>query len=488
MTELVRYRYLCFFLSTFLMFLDACSRYIGPLAMIGGMVKKNCSDMEDRGELCWSNKMQASFIGAYFYGYALQMVTVHVAAKVGFNTSIRAATLVSGVIQLTGPLTARYSGVLAAVLQGVKGLAAGLFMAGNYECARKWSQGEEGKVLISLGGTMLYAGFGAGPFTVGLLTEHVGWEYPFYISGGVFLLLLLMQCIFMPDEPSGAWFMSESEKLMFRKKKEEETRAKSDDIAAQYKVSMVCILQRCYLYCVCIYLVSFLFVTYPEQVVIPFYYNEVLAADTVFLSYMQLGLSLTTVVASVCWKLLLPVFDKRISWLKCRMGLMSIPQIIRSANLALVPFTDDIRVSVALLVVNNLLVGSLYAGGIMTLIYELDPYNGPVVVGLCNGVGQAAGILLPLIRAEVVREGEWGENEVRWRWFFVSCGVMGLLGVISVAVGVVGRRTEWRVHPSLVEQISPGLTTRQNSGEGGRNRQCSSSMTVLYEAVSTADS
>ena len=211
--------------------------------MIGGMVKKNCSDMEDRGELCWSDKMQASFIGAYFYGYALQMVTVYVAAKVGFNTSIRAATLVSGVIQLTGPLTARYSGVLAAVLQGVKGLAAGLFMAGNYECARKWSRGEEGKVVISLGGTMLYAGFGAGPFTVGLLTEHVGWEYPFYISGGVFLLLLVMQCIFMPDEPSEAWFMSESEKLVFRvKKEEEETRAKSDDIAAQYKVSMVCIL------------------------------------------------------------------------------------------------------------------------------------------------------------------------------------------------------------------------------------------------------
>ena len=322
---------------------------------------------------------------------------------------------------------------------------------------------------------------------MGLLTEHVGWEYPFYISGGVFLLLLVVQCIFMPDEPSEAWFMSESEKLMFRgKKKEEEMRAKSDDIAAQYKVSIVCILQRCYLYCVCIYLVSFLFVTYPEQVVIPFYFNEVLAADTVFLSYMQLGLSLTTVVASVCWKLLLPVFDKRISWLKCRMGLMSIPQIIRSANLALVPFTDDIRVSVALLVVNNLLVGSLYAGGIMTLIYELDPYNGPVVVGLCNGVGQAAGILLPLIRAEVVREGEWGENEVRWRWFFVSCGVMGLLGVISVAVGVVGRRTEWRVHRSLVKQISPGVPPTGDSGEG-RDGQCNSSLTIFNPAVNSAD-
>ena len=40
--------------------------------MIGGMVKENCSDPQDKGSYCWSEDTKATVLGAYFYGYIFQ--------------------------------------------------------------------------------------------------------------------------------------------------------------------------------------------------------------------------------------------------------------------------------------------------------------------------------------------------------------------------------------------------------------------------------
>lgn len=39
------------------------------MVMIGGMIKRNCSDPDDQGELCWDEQLQAAMLGAFYYGY-----------------------------------------------------------------------------------------------------------------------------------------------------------------------------------------------------------------------------------------------------------------------------------------------------------------------------------------------------------------------------------------------------------------------------------
>ena len=224
--KLVHYRYLVFFLSTFLIFHDACSRYIAPLAMIGGMVKKNCTDPLDTGEFCWSDKRQATFIGAFYYGYVLQMIPSLLAAKIGFNASLRVSTLLTGIIQLTVPLTVRYSTILAVVLQGIKGFLAGLFFPAVLDCAQRWGLQDEGNLVISMSGIMAFTGFGVGPFMVGMLTERVGWTFSFYFSGVIFVLLFFLQCIFVPSKPTQTSLMSEKERSLFEKKQRNEEQIK----------------------------------------------------------------------------------------------------------------------------------------------------------------------------------------------------------------------------------------------------------------------
>jgi len=105
------------------------------------------------------------------------------------------------------------------------------------------------------------------------------------------------------------------------------------------------------------------------------------------------------------------------------------------------------------------MIGTAFAGGIVTLAYELDPFNGPVVFGIINGVGETSGFLVPLIRAAVTsvdenKAGYWEEYEMRWKWFFVLCGGVGLTGVVSIVAGVLVWRDEWRKHPSLIGEIT----------------------------------
>ena len=48
---------------------------------MGGMVKEDCNDPEDKGEFCWSDSTQALVLGAYFYGYAAQFLAIFFAKR-----------------------------------------------------------------------------------------------------------------------------------------------------------------------------------------------------------------------------------------------------------------------------------------------------------------------------------------------------------------------------------------------------------------------
>ena len=446
------YRFISFFLCTFLIFHDNASRAIPPLAMIGGMAKKNCSDPLDTGDYCWGDQLQATFLGVFYYGYALQMVSTYLAARLGFTRCVRLATFICGVVQLTVPVTVAFSPVLATIVQGLRGFVCGVFLSNNFDCARKWGLNDEAKLVISLTGIMAYSGAGIGPFAAGLLSKSVGWRYAFYLSGAVFLVALIFMCIFMPDDPMDAKFMSEKERQMFLKKKEiEESRIKPE---TEDKLSLKLIFKRKYLYCLSIYGICRTFLFFSISTMMPFYFNEVFGTDSEFLGYLFLALSLTTGVAIFLFSRLLPYLDARIPWLHCRVLMMVVPMFLRGICLALVPTTGNLTAAVVLLVIHNILTGTVYAGGILTVTFELDPINCTVIVGILNGIAQASGFIAPLVSAAFTSLDEgtvdyWKVREIRWRNFFWFNGGMSVVGVLSVGVALVLGREEWVKHSSL---------------------------------------
>ena len=80
--------------------------------------------------------------------------------------------------------------------------------------------------------------------------------------------------------------------------------------------------------------------------------------------------------------MVLPLIDKRIPWLPCRLGFLLIPMFLRGVTITVLPFTKTLPASVAVLAVNPLFISTIFAGSMMTISYEIDPVNSPVAVGL----------------------------------------------------------------------------------------------------------
>ena len=418
--------------------------------MIGGMVKKNCTDPLDQGDFCWSDQLQANFLGVFYYGYCLQMLSTYLAARAGFNTCVRLALFICAAIQLTTPIMISFSPVLAIVVQGCRGFVSGLFITMNFECARKWGLNNEGKFVISFCGMMNYFGTGAGPFIAGLLAESVGWVYAYYLSGGVFLVVFLVQCALVPDDPVDARFMSSKERGMFAEKKQREDL----EPANKTTISLKALFQRRFLYCFCIYQICRNFLYYSVLTMVPFYLNDRFSKDTEFLAFYSLAMCLSLAFSVFIWGSILPCVDQKTSWFKSRLFILTVPMIIRGACFAVIPFLKSIEGCIALLVLHNVMEATVYSGGLMTVSFELDPAHSKVVVGVHNGVGQTAGFIAPLVSAaftsvDETRADYWEVRERRWRNFLLLNSGVAAVAVASVFVAVAWRRSEWRKHPSL---------------------------------------
>ena len=148
-----------------------------------------------------------------------------------------------------------------------------------------------------------------------------------------------------------------------------------------------------------------------------------------------------------------------------------VPLAIRSINLLVLPFSRNVEASILLLLVNDVMMGSCFSGGLVTVAYELDPFNGPVVFGIVNGVGEFSGFLVPLIRAALTHvdaseAGYWARYEQRWQWFFVLCGGIGIVGALTLAMGLLCWRSEWKRHCSLSRNVEDNKSEQKGDEKG----------------------
>ena len=77
--------------------------------MIGGMVKTDCNDKDDNGTFCWSDNTQALVLGAYFYGHAVQFVTVYVAKRYTGNAAFLIHFILTLFLKILTHLLLKYS-------------------------------------------------------------------------------------------------------------------------------------------------------------------------------------------------------------------------------------------------------------------------------------------------------------------------------------------------------------------------------------------
>lgn len=259
--------------------------------------------------------------------------------------------------------------------------------------------------------------------------------------------------------------MYEEEKELFQEKlKVKEMSAPIKDHKMGFKLFKN-LAKRRYVWAFCIFGFVDLFQLFSIVTNTPFYLSEVLGASTTFVSYIQLfggfGCSIITIITVM----LLPRMDKKVVWLKSRLSLLIIPQIVRLVGFCVFPQIKSLPGAVATLLITWGSYGTAFSGSIVTINYEIDPEQSSIILGIFNGFGVLGGFISPLVRAwmtsatKSIIDNDNYQNWKKWSQFYYLNGGASIIITIVIVIAVINNSNEWQIHPSLVTEIE--LKTKQ---------------------------
>ena len=171
-------------------------------------------------------------------------------------------------------------------------------------------------------------------------------------------------------------------------------------------------------------------------------------------------MSLTAFFACFGWELMLPVYDMwNISWFKSRISLILMPLIVNCLMSAVIPFINALSGVITCLMLKSIVIASLFGGSLVTVNYEIDPFNGPIIIGIFNGLAEAMGFISPLImtamtHVEKSRSDYSNASRIKWSHFYLLEAGIAFFAALMVILSVVIRPQEWTKHPSLEASTS----------------------------------
>eukprot|EP00116_Pleurobrachia_bachei_P000278 sb/3460540/ len=382
--------------------------------------------------------------------------------------------LVVGIVsQFTYPMLAQVSLVGLILLQALRGFMTGIMVAYMYtfEFQSRWIPAKLRRTFISLNGAICYIGNGTGGLLVEFFSRDLGWEYYFYFSGILFIILLILSLIFMADKPENSWFVrslsggkdmkkevkvaveqeivegngekyiEEEEKKYIEKEEKKDNEEKASPSTTPTSVSVRDILSRGYLYSFCIYYFSHSLIWYNTLSTSPFYLHNILGAGTKPIAVLETSLSFVMAGSSILLSWIFQTLDKHLSWLTCRLTFIYIPMVIQLVVFIGFPYFATFTGASFLLVLSTVASSSMFSGSLNTVNVEIDPVNAPIIQALYSGVGQIAGFLGPALMAWLTTGNANG-----WDWFFHVISASASVSVIGIALdGAPGKGIQ--VHP-----------------------------------------
>ncbi|XP_078492098.1 sodium-dependent phosphate transport protein 1-like [Ciona intestinalis] len=150
----------------------------------------NSTDLPSNGQgscgFDWSRKQEGLFLGAAFYGNVASNIPGGLLAKrFGFHRVVGVTVLVASIFQLLTPIAAYWGFSLAIVCRVIIGTMQGAATSALYSCWSSWAPPLERSVLNSISFSGFPLGLAFISLCAGWISETLGWEAVFYITGVV---------------------------------------------------------------------------------------------------------------------------------------------------------------------------------------------------------------------------------------------------------------------------------------------------------------
>lgn len=398
---------------------------------------------EDDGDvkqgLSWSGAQVSWVLSSFFIGYVVFQVPGGRLAEFAGSKRVFGWTM-GGVALLAAatPLIAQHVGVWMVIavrlVQG--GLEAASFPALN-PLVSKWVPTSEKPVFLSFA----YVGGTFGTIVTypmcGLIIEHLGWEAVFYITAGITVLWVIVWQVLVSELPEESRFISVEEREYII------AHRTFDSEVTQENVPMVQLLKDMLLrppmlaLMLCDFANSWGLYTLVTEG--PIFFWEVLGFDIGEVGWKSsmpylgrfLGAQLFGAISAQVLKrrLLSPINSQKLN--------VCIEFLFPAAGMLWLSYvTDNPDLCVAILSISFFFNGAIYSGHTMTGL-AMAPNRSGTVMGLSNGFGSIAGIIVPPVKEALVGSPSTCADLInRWRIMFaIPAGVYSVTAIIFIVFG-----------------------------------------------------
>ncbi|XP_045476662.1 putative inorganic phosphate cotransporter [Harmonia axyridis] len=408
------------------------------LAILDG---KNVTEEEsgEDGPFEWSHFIQGIQLSAYFWGYMISEIPGGRVAEVySAKWTMFVAVGVNVVFTLLVPLLSSISAYAIVVMRVMVGLAGGISFPGTHVLLARWSPPKERSLMSSIA----YCGTAAGTviFTLisGPIANGLGWQFIFYIEGGISALWLIVWSILGADFPEKQRFMSAEEKeFMVNAFKEEGGGGEHGTLKVPWKA----VFSSAPFWAIIIahlcsnwgwYMVLTELPTYMKNVLnFKIKENALLSALPYFCMFI-FSLTLGKCIDILRSKELISTTVGR----KIATGIAS---IVPGFCFAALCFITEPIVAVILMTVSITGIGGMYCGFLSNHI-DLSPNFAGTLMAITNTIASIPGILVPLFVGWLCEEDS---SISSWRIVFYVTIVLYIIEVIVYLILGSGDEQPW---------------------------------------------
>lgn len=153
-------------------------------------------------EFDWNPKLQGFLLSSFFYGYIItQIPGGYLSSKYGGKNLFGVGILMTALFTLVTPATARISPYLLAIIRMMEGLFEGVTFPCMHAIWSKWAPPLERSKLVTISLSGPFAGTVVGMSLSGVIAEHLGWPWVFYILGMLGIIWSVFWLSLVTDYP-----------------------------------------------------------------------------------------------------------------------------------------------------------------------------------------------------------------------------------------------------------------------------------------------
>ncbi|GLH02143.1 Uncharacterized protein GBIM_08180 [Gryllus bimaculatus] len=229
---------------TFLGFFNMLALRSNVSVAVTAMTTKRTVDLEngtseEEPEFKWDSKMQGLVLGSYFYGYiTTQIFGGWLGAKIGGNILFGAGIAGTSALTLLTPILVKMNVYCFVGLRVLEGAFEGISFPSIQDVWAHWIPRQERNRLATISYSGRYIGTFVCMTVSGILAEHLGWPYVFYLFGFLGLLWYSMWLLLIRRRPQDDKSINLSE-LNYIRKNIEETQSQEETIRYPWKTFLL---------------------------------------------------------------------------------------------------------------------------------------------------------------------------------------------------------------------------------------------------------